>query len=62
MEVTGDKAFSIRIPWSDLRRVLSIGEVLDLELRASASFMPAQFGKGNDLRDLAFMVSSIRFE
>ncbi|MEO6202913.1 MAG: hypothetical protein ABIU05_19130 [Nitrospirales bacterium] len=58
-----DEMIDISVPWSNLQPLFTSGQVgFDLEIYTSRSFVPAEFGRGKDTRDLAFAVSSIRFE
>jgi predicted GH43/DUF377 family glycosyl hydrolase len=62
INVTSDEAIALSVPWSDLQRISAPGEVLNLEINASRSFIPAQFGESQDKRDLALIITTIRFE
>jgi predicted GH43/DUF377 family glycosyl hydrolase len=62
INISKDQEFVISVPCFDLWQLFAPGEIIDLEINASKSFVPAQLGKSSDLRDLALMITAIRFE
>ncbi|MDP2587489.1 MAG: hypothetical protein Q8P33_01780 [bacterium] len=57
-----DESFSIAVPWHELEDLYRLTGTIELEIRASKSFVPAQIGDSADERVLAMRISSIRFE
>lgn len=62
MNSSRDQEFVISVPYPDWWPLVTQGENIDLEIHASRSFIPVQFGKSTDVRDLALMITTIRFE
>lgn len=59
---TKNEMMALSVPLSYVSRLVLPGEGFDLDIHSSRSFVPAEFGRGGDKRDLAFAVSRIGFE
>ena len=61
-QYTKNEKMILSVPASDWSQFVKPGEMFDVDIHSSRSFVPADFGRGADKRNLAFAVSHIGFE